>query len=240
MNSSDLLDVDKRFDLAYCYRTLLKQSLFSAPTEASNTVQNEIRGFIRHRLGVLMGVSEDNTYGQTFSKQELLALKALATKIISNSELAEEPTPQSTEVPKQATVQANSTPSKKEPKKKLKKEVSKKQKAEFEPPLESEPYLPETAAYQAPEGTLASDGKYYHEGQVIEEDGQKFRIKIQEVEGKKYVLRQNVTPQAIPSNRMPMPNASQMEQLSRQQALDSLQNLGPLGLTAVEHLTQVK
>lgn len=238
MNSQDTLDVDKRFDLAYCYRTLLKQPLFGSPTEASNTVQNEIRGFIRHRLGVLMGVNEDNTYGQAFSKQELLALKALAAKIISNSELTQETAPEPAEAPKQAVVQSNDVTPKKGAKKKLKKELSKKQEAEFEPPLESEPYLPETAA--SPEGTLASDGKYYHDGQLIEENGQKFKIKIQEVEGNKYVLRQNVTPQAIPNNRVPMPNSSQMEQLSRQQALDSLQTLGPLGLTAVEHLTQAK
>lgn len=241
----NLQEVEKRFDLAHCYRTLLKQPLFPSPTEASNAVQNELRAFMRERMGALMGLTpEKDTGGSTFSKTEVIALKALAAKILGQGDSAKEEqeveAKEQEKIKKYTEVKKSAKVEEKKVKSKLAKTNNK-----IKPPPEStnsaaEMGSAEETSFSAPEGALASDGNYYHEGQIVEENGQKFKIKIQEVEGNKYVLRQNVTPQVVPNNKIPMPSSAQMEQLSRQQALDALQNIGPLGLAAVQNLTQTE
>lgn len=247
----NLGEVDRRFDLAYCYRVLLKQSLFENANSATLTVEKEVRAFIRNRLEVLMGVSSEDQSSSGFTFEESIALKALAQKMLDNSTVLNTKSHKKSKFA--ADLRTNGAkmhmaePKPKKHKTDSFQQENKSSKTNKKIKLSPESEISNTGmgpveenCMPTPEGALASDGKHYYEGQIIEENGQKFKIKIQEVEGHKYVLRQNVTAQVIPSNRVPMPNSYQMEQISRQQALDSLQNLDPLASVAVQQFTETK
>ena len=234
-------EVDRRFDIAYCYRLLLQQPLFDEGLSASEIVEEEIRAFVRQRLEVLMGVTSDlnEVAFTTFSQEEIVALKALAGKILGNQGGEEKKTKtKSSETQQQVTApRHNIHPANKKKKTTLEGKGAQsvvannlnKKKSTDSPKKENNLEL----------GELASDQKTYYEGQIIEENGQKFKIKIQEIEGNKYVLKQNITGQVGSPNRIAMPSSYQLEQISRQQAIDSLKNLDPLAATAVQ-LTQTE
>lgn len=238
-------EVDRRFDMAYCYRLLLKQSFFEDDTSASEIVESEIRAFIRQRLEVLMGVTADlnEVAGSKFTHEEIVALKALAGKVLGQTQAPEK---------KKTTTkftESNTIEKERRPKRRNTAVVTANDPESFRGAVKAEspsgskpnsyPQSESVAPSSAPKGELATDHKNYYEGQIIEENGQKFKIKIQEIEGNKYVLKQNITGQVGSPNRIAMPTSFQLEQISRQQAIDSLQNLDPLAATAVQ-LTQTE
>ena len=73
--------VEKRLDVAKYYRLLLDNSLFSDDSEQAQQVDKEVRGFIRERLKILMGVQPDKTLAppeETFTPLEVTILKQIA------------------------------------------------------------------------------------------------------------------------------------------------------------------
>ena len=90
--SAQLSEVEVRLEKANCYRVLLQDSMFSDYTPATSEVEAEIRTFIQKRLRVLMGIEQDTSGPSgTFSKEEVSALKHLASRVISKN-----PAPQPT------------------------------------------------------------------------------------------------------------------------------------------------
>lgn len=84
-----LSEAVKRIEQAKLYETLLKHSLFgpnSARPEIISTVENEIKQFILSRLEILLGIKpnpEQQKKDNLFSEEEVDALKAIASKLIS-------------------------------------------------------------------------------------------------------------------------------------------------------------
>ena len=74
-------EVERRLEVAACYRLLLNESLFNDPSPTAKLVDDEIRGFIRSRLANLVGVGAPTT-DSTFTAEEVQALKLLAQKAI--------------------------------------------------------------------------------------------------------------------------------------------------------------
>lgn len=75
-------EVEKRLEVAHYYRMLLKNELFANPSEAGQTVENEVRTFIRGRLAVLLGLKPEVASSSTsdFSDDEIQSLKEIANK----------------------------------------------------------------------------------------------------------------------------------------------------------------
>lgn len=70
--------VEKRLEVAQYYQTFLQESFFDDDSAAAQMVESEIRGFVRERLNVLMGVKEGSSAGVSFTNQEVEVLKKLA------------------------------------------------------------------------------------------------------------------------------------------------------------------
>lgn len=76
-------EVEKRLEIASYYRLLLEDNLFNDDSEAAARVNNEVRGFVRRRLEVLVGLRAEKTEAVSqFSKEEVVALKAVAAKVM--------------------------------------------------------------------------------------------------------------------------------------------------------------
>ncbi len=75
--ADQMSEVEKRLEVAQYYRLLLNDSLFQEPTEASLKVEEEVRGFIKSRLGVLLGIKQETS--DLFSAEEVETLKELSS-----------------------------------------------------------------------------------------------------------------------------------------------------------------
>lgn len=76
-------EVEKRLEIASYYRLLLEDNLFTDASEAATKVNAEVRDFVRRRLEVLMGIRADKKEVEAqFSKEEVVALKAVAAKVM--------------------------------------------------------------------------------------------------------------------------------------------------------------
>ena len=93
-NSYDALEteVERRFEVAMCYRMLLKGSLFNDSTDASKTVEKEARAFFKDRLETLLGIRATKpVVAETplpFDKEEVKVLKEVARRLLKKPELA--------------------------------------------------------------------------------------------------------------------------------------------------------
>jgi hypothetical protein len=115
-------DIDKRLAVAACYRTVLDGSMFNDPmTEAAAIVDFEIKAGVRERLGILLGFSPDKVTKSAnqlsdaevdlvrrlgeFSREQIIALKLLADKMVQASNIQAPP-----EEPKQEQAPAKPIP----------------------------------------------------------------------------------------------------------------------------------
>lgn len=101
--------VDKRLAIASLYRTLLNGSLFQGedPSEEVKVVEDEVKAFVRDRLGVLMGIASDTPKKGQLTEEELAVVKLLVTltplqiqavkifadKVVAAGALQDEPAP---------------------------------------------------------------------------------------------------------------------------------------------------
>ncbi|SRR6266851_83501 len=89
---NQMSEVEKRLDIAQYYNLILKDNLFEEETESSQTVQNELREFIRGRLAVLLGMKPEEKKAEPpppplFDQEEVAALKALAARVLKRPDL---------------------------------------------------------------------------------------------------------------------------------------------------------
>jgi len=71
-------EAERRFEIAQYYKLLLKDNLFQNRNETADIVENEIRGFIRERLGVLLGVKTAPAVTSGFSPDQVSVLASFA------------------------------------------------------------------------------------------------------------------------------------------------------------------
>lgn len=76
----DVMDeAEKRFEVAQYYKLLLNDSLFENKTEASMRVEEEIRAFIKDRLGVLLGIRPSKSASsESFTDEQISVLRDFA------------------------------------------------------------------------------------------------------------------------------------------------------------------
>lgn len=91
----ELRAVEERLELAHYYSLLLKHSIFGDDdSEPALKVVSEVRGFIRQRLAVLVGLQVEQAkavaVGQ-FSEEEVAALKMVAAKVLKKPEIVKVP-----------------------------------------------------------------------------------------------------------------------------------------------------
>jgi hypothetical protein len=204
-------EAEKRFAKAQYYQAVLKEQIFDADDSQSATeVVAEIRGFVRQRLAVLLGVVSDAPKKEepaaVFSAEEVKALKAVAAKLTKKPELLEAP-PQphikKMSGPETPTVKAQRPQAAKSPAPKTT-AVKKK-----------DPGTPKT-----PQGEwLEVDGKKYQKASDkrgehwVGEDNQKYLI---EKNGAGQLFLKNVTPVARPQGVRPLAplNGDQMSMIA--------------------------
>jgi hypothetical protein len=92
-----LSEAVKRIEQAKLYETLLKHNLFgpnSARAEIISIVESEIKQFILSRLEILLGIKQNvqQKEYQVFSPEEIDALKAIASKLITKDRGNTQPT----------------------------------------------------------------------------------------------------------------------------------------------------
>lgn len=99
----DMLEVEKRLEMAQYYRLVLSDTIFSDPpnVEIADRVESEIREFVRSRMSFLVGVGskKEAPPALPFSEAEIAALrtmaqpdvvaalKALAAKVLKKPEI---------------------------------------------------------------------------------------------------------------------------------------------------------
>lgn len=114
----ELMDeAEKRFAKAQYYRALLTESIFEGDeSPTAGQVVEEIRGFIKERLAVLLGVKPEPTHqvqrGSDFSEDETKILKQVAARLLKKPELAQpppEPTLKKVGTPSKPSVKAAKT-----------------------------------------------------------------------------------------------------------------------------------
>jgi len=86
-------EAERRFEKAQYYQSLLRQPFFDDLTQTSEEVMDEIRGFIRERLSILLGITPEAQKSKQvvsdFSPDELKVLKQVAARILKKPELGE-------------------------------------------------------------------------------------------------------------------------------------------------------
>jgi hypothetical protein len=78
-NIDNVMDeAEKRFEVAQHYKLLLQDRLFESQSDAAYRVEQEIRAFIKERLGVLLGIRQEKTQNDLFSQEQIAVLKQFA------------------------------------------------------------------------------------------------------------------------------------------------------------------
>jgi hypothetical protein len=254
----ELQDVDLRLEIADYYRAILKHQFFdtsSAP--AAKHVDKEIRGFVRERLEVLLGLRDPRVpeVVAQFDEDEVKALKIIAAKVNGKPSLVTAPAPMVAKMPapptKKPVIPARPKPQVKKipapPPAPSSKPVAKKpeskpaaakpqpQKAPVQQKAKAPPKPKEDAAVQTyidvnkKQVTLV-------EGETIEEKGRKYLV-VRNDAGT--LFRKDVTGQVIAPGRIPPMSVQQMSIMSQQQAEAQLNALDETtGIAIVASLTK--
>lgn len=198
---SDLAEIEKRLQMASAYRKLIDYQVLTG-TDVDELVTDEVREFAKDRLEILLGVRAGAEATVHFSATEVLALKALARKLL-------DPKPEVSPVDEEESPE----PVKVAPKKRVQKAPVKQDKAKkvivTKPP--PEPVFEETEE----EENVKDSFEDAEVGDIVVE-GHK-RYEIIEIDGKKFP--KDITKQAVASGRVPMPN---LQFAMQQMAYDSL------------------
>jgi hypothetical protein len=116
-------EAERRFARAQYYRALLSESIFGDDNSQNATeVVEEIRGFIRSRLAVLLGVKVEPVQKaeSVFTDEELQVLKAVCSKVLKKPSLIQEPAKapvlKKVEAPQKPKVKATQSPVATQPK----------------------------------------------------------------------------------------------------------------------------
>ena len=198
------LEVERRFEIARYYQHVLRNGLFEAEgDENAAMVETEIRGFVRERLELLMGVrqAQPKPAPAQFSAEEMMALKKLLKRLLGKPDLiTAEPVP--VKQPKPAPVlkkvpPAPEAPVRRGPGRPPKQQPPAPAKPAPAKPKKSEKREPKTFKGTPPPGEA-------HIGDVIEEDGHRFEI-AEHLDGSPY--RKLLDEQVRPPGYRPMASA---------------------------------
>lgn len=199
---SDLAEIEKRLQMASAYRKLVDYQVLTG-SDVDEMVTDEVREFAKGRLEILLGVRAGAEATVHFSATEVLALKALARKLL-------DPKPEVSPVEEE---EESPEPVKVASKKRVQKAPVKQDKAKkvivTKPP--PEPEFEETEEEENVKDSF-DDAEV---GDIVVE-GHK-RYEIIEIDGKKFP--KDITKQAVASGRVPMPN---LQFAMQQMAYDSL------------------
>jgi hypothetical protein len=213
-----MVEAEKRFAKAQYYSLLLTSFGFDGDdSQTATEIVKEVRGFIRERLAVLLGVKETKTtqpVESVFTAEEVKVLKQIVNKLAKKPELAETKAPSLKPFapPTKPTVKPVKAPSQAKP--------------VVKPgPKPRKPVAPTEAAPETKMtgDTLEIDGKLYKKAvdnrgeHYVGPDGQKYLIG--QNESGQYFLK-NVTPEAVSSRRKPIPplNSVQMSLIAANHA----------------------
>lgn len=230
-------DIERRFEVANYYKALLNDTLFSENTEAAQIVETAVRGFIREQFEVLFNMKEARpaVAELPFTEEEIDVLKSVASKLIKNARLIPSdrpkpvPTVRKTEVPppmvKKAVVQQPAPrPVAPAAAPAVRKRAPVPGSTKAPAPAPRPRGRPPKAKSQAPESAVAKANVAEDTGEIVERDGQKFRVMRNSL-GDTY--EQNITPKVVSSNRIPMPSGDALGMIMQQQAaaqIDSTTN----------------
>lgn len=198
-------EAEKRFAKAQFYRTLLVDFGFDGDNSAIATqVVDEIRGFVRERLAVLLGVKSEQTapvvVASDFSEEEVKILKQVAGRLLKKPEIAKiepprAPTMKKVAGPAKPTIKPTPAPQAQQPQ-------------------------PVPEAQKRGPGRPKKDGA--KTGEYLEVDGVRYEKVVGDTrgeyysgpDGQKYVVgrneanqmfMKNVTPPGVPSTFKPVP-----------------------------------
>lgn len=242
---TQLSEVEKRLEKAQYYRALLTQEIFegdySTPAQA---ITEEIRTFIRIRLGVLLGVSPEAMVAKVkplFEDDEVKILKQVAGKLLKKPSIMEppaqptlkkaQPPPQAPQAPQIQAMKPKAVPSLRKP---VPQAPPPKQQAR-QPQRPVPGKKPTAKAPPVPNGEIiisipnkdgtTTDTKYIrfedqHLGEIYQDrKGNRFQMSTNE-NGEAFMKSINV--QAKPSGVKPLPplTGAQITMVSQQQAAE--------------------
>jgi hypothetical protein len=112
--------VEERLEIATYYRAALSNPMFDSDTRAARIVQHEMNGFIRERLGVLLSIGSAPKKEETFSTEQIAILRELGNltptelagfrMVLARFGVATSTTPVAAPAPKSAPTPASPTP----------------------------------------------------------------------------------------------------------------------------------
>lgn len=234
-------EAERRFEIAQYYKLLLKDNLFQNRNETADIVENEIRCFIRERLGVLLGVKTAPAATSGFTPDQVSVLASFA-------ELGEE-APEMLRalmgrVAKKMDKKANK-PAKEQPALKLVKEpprptLRKVQQEETEEPVRAQAprprqLEPSQPQQQKPRGRRPNSSKVnipeqYQDDPTLKVEGTKIFVQAKNTDGellwekvdnKTRPVYKDVTPVAKPTGHIqpiPMPSGEHLKMVMAEKA----------------------
>jgi len=239
---NQLSEVEKRLERAQYYNLILKDTLFDDDSESARVVEEELREFVRSRLGVLLGLKheprKEPPKPPPFDEDEIQALKAMAARVLKKPAIlapkpeptraAAPPTLKKVEVSFQPKVVPRSIPvpasSPRTQSKVIPKAVVTRQKAKSGSKYRTKADLP--PALQEDPAVEVVDGKVFRT--VVTEDGKEVRM--------------NITPPTRPTaaGPKPLPPASPEQQnlVNAMHAAETLKKQGGRIAQAIQISTQ--
>lgn len=213
-------ECEKRFEVATYYRALLKGSLFDEDSEAARIVESEARAFFKERLETLMGIRATKPVATErslpFSSEEIIALKAVAKRLVKKPELVEarpaEPVLRRTPAPNKpapVTVHSAST-----------KPVVRQQSTQK--PQAIRPQAPKPVQVIQVPKSENGNGVIEDTGKIIKEGNKTYKLVRNELGSE---FRQDITGQGKPTNRVPTPSPQMASQISEAQAARQISHL---------------
>ena len=211
-----LTRADKRLDMAQYFRLLIDSPLFEEQNDTTRIVEKQVGIFIRGKLNELLGIERPRQeVVQQFTDEEADVLRAIIAKVTKTPSIVTPPTPSPVrrqEARPQPTVrQVRAAP--------VKAAVAAK------PTVPTAPAAKKTEKVKE-EKKASSDIKKDKAGRlkkaVVNEDGNLVEI--------------DVTPQVVPTNRVPMPTGSALSSATQQTAMGLVGAIG--GSLSMEYVTK--
>jgi hypothetical protein len=211
-------EAEKRFAKAQFYRQLLVESPFDDTDPIAAQVVEELRGFVRERLAVLLGVKTERPVvaASDFEPEEIEVLKKVAGRLLKKPEIAQ------IEAPKVPTMRKVASPEATKPSVKPVKPV--------EPTPAPKVGRPKKTQGQKNGEWIEVDGIRYDK--VVDDprgehytgpDGQKYVVMKNEAN---QMYMKNVTPVGVPSSFKPVPRltSDMMAAISARQVQQAMKN----------------
>lgn len=223
-----LSEVEKRLQVVSLYRLLLREPLFDHSThaDAAALVEKRVRAFVRADMMTFLGMATERpkaqASGESFSDEEMVALKKLAGKLLGNAAARNEDAPVAKKKPEEpkTTVKrrsaANAVDGVRPP---LAVTAAKKLEKPTPPQPKDDGKDKTLAVFDA---TETKNGRLVKNGNSVVDKRVKGRLVRQYVQDGEVVAEKDITPQVKPKNGAPPLSKGQLENVLQQQAYASL------------------